>query len=336
MSRIFPLNPTTGQLVNVGTNTFVWNGQRWARQAKPTLEYAATAPVSPVEGTVWFNTQTNSLKVFDGEAFVPTTNTAEVVADIVGQAPETLDTLEELAAALGNDPNFATTVTQLIGGKANASHTHAISEVTNLQSGLDGKANLSGATFTGNVVSNSTFSTPTELQVTGLSGSGQLRLIAGNFGTIVRNDGNDTYLLITNSGDQFGGWNTLRPFAFNNATGLVTVANGLNVSGGSISRNVRQSVTNRTANFSTTSAMAGTVQRFTSTSSLTVTINNVFSIGDRIDILRDNTGEVTIAQGTGVTLVSPGTKRRLNERYSAATVICVASGIYHVIGDLKV
>lgn len=37
------------------------------------------------------------------------------VAALVNQAPETLDTLNELAAALGNDPNFATTVANNIG-----------------------------------------------------------------------------------------------------------------------------------------------------------------------------------------------------------------------------
>lgn len=37
------------------------------------------------------------------------------VAALVNQAPETLDTLQELAAALGNDPNFATTVANNIG-----------------------------------------------------------------------------------------------------------------------------------------------------------------------------------------------------------------------------
>lgn len=40
------------------------------------------------------------------------------IAKIVGSAPETLNALNELAAALGNDPNFATTVANQIGAKA--------------------------------------------------------------------------------------------------------------------------------------------------------------------------------------------------------------------------
>lgn len=39
------------------------------------------------------------------------------VAGIVNSAPETLDTLKELATSLGNDPNFATTVSNKIGNK---------------------------------------------------------------------------------------------------------------------------------------------------------------------------------------------------------------------------
>lgn len=43
--------------------------------------------------------------------------TDEKVSGIVNSAPETLDTLNELAAALGNDENFATTVATQIGNK---------------------------------------------------------------------------------------------------------------------------------------------------------------------------------------------------------------------------
>ena len=44
-----------------------------------------------------------------------------IVAAITDSAPATLDTLNELAAALGDDPNFATTVTNSLATKANIS-----------------------------------------------------------------------------------------------------------------------------------------------------------------------------------------------------------------------
>jgi len=47
-----------------------------------------------------------------------------LVADLISSAPAALDTLNELAAALGDDANFSTTVTNQIAAKADASHTH--------------------------------------------------------------------------------------------------------------------------------------------------------------------------------------------------------------------
>jgi hypothetical protein len=84
----------------------------------------------------------NTSPAFSGIPTVPTAasgtsntqiaNTAFVrteISNLVNSAPAALDTLNELSTALGNDPNFATTVTN----------------------NLAGKANLSGAIFTGSI-----------------------------------------------------------------------------------------------------------------------------------------------------------------------------------------
>jgi|GEM_PF-462829 len=42
----------------------------------------------------------------------------DAIAALVGSSPAALDTLNELAAALGNDPNFASTMTNALAGKA--------------------------------------------------------------------------------------------------------------------------------------------------------------------------------------------------------------------------
>lgn len=90
-------------------------------------------------------------------------NTAFVqaaIAALVGSSPEALDTLNELAAALGNDPNFATTVTNSLAGKmdksANGSDIENVSvflQNLGLDTALAGKqakddtlTNLSGKT----------------------------------------------------------------------------------------------------------------------------------------------------------------------------------------------
>lgn len=56
---------------------------------------------------------------------------------IVAAAPSALDTLNELAAALNNDPDFAASVTTALAAKAALVHTHAISQITGLQAALD-------------------------------------------------------------------------------------------------------------------------------------------------------------------------------------------------------
>ena len=55
------------------------------------------------------------------------------------------------------------------------------------------------------------------------------RMVYGNYGAFFRNDGNYTYLLLTASGNQYGSFNSLRPFYVNNSSGLVTMGNGLSV-----------------------------------------------------------------------------------------------------------
>lgn len=53
------------------------------------------------------------------------------------------------------------------------------------------------------------------------------RAVYGNYGFFIRNDGSNTYFLLTNSGDQYGSYNSLRPLSINDSTGVVTFGNGL-------------------------------------------------------------------------------------------------------------
>ena len=70
------------------------------------------------------------------------------VAGIVSSAPSTLDTLNELAQALGDDPNFATTTTNLIGTKASLAGAAFTGSVTVSNGYLSvGSTMLSGSRF---------------------------------------------------------------------------------------------------------------------------------------------------------------------------------------------
>ncbi|KLG25152.1 tail protein [Enterobacter kobei] len=50
------------------------------------------------------------------------------------------------------------------------------------------------------------------------------RSVYGSYGTFWRNDGSNLYLMITNSGYQYGAYNNLRPFSVNLATGYPTMS----------------------------------------------------------------------------------------------------------------
>lgn len=61
------------------------------------------------------------------------------VASLLDSAPGALDTLNELAAALGDDPNFAGTITASLAGKAAINHTHTTSQITDFGTAVDSR-----------------------------------------------------------------------------------------------------------------------------------------------------------------------------------------------------
>lgn len=80
------------------------------------LTTLANGNVLVYDGTHWVNLPQSSI-VPDLSAYATQTYVNTQISNLVNSAPGTLDTLNELAAALGNDPNFATTVTNMIAGK---------------------------------------------------------------------------------------------------------------------------------------------------------------------------------------------------------------------------
>ncbi|MDO2490932.1 hypothetical protein Q2U86_26065 [Escherichia coli] len=82
---------------------------------------------------------------------------------------------------------------------------------------LSGGALTGGLTAAGEIISKS---------------ANGLRIAYGNYGFFIRNDGSNTYFMLTDSGNSLGTYNRLRPLIINNANGAVTIGNGLNVTGG--------------------------------------------------------------------------------------------------------
>jgi hypothetical protein len=74
-------------------------------------------------------------------------------------------------------------------------------------------------------------------------------------------------------------------------------------------------------------------------SPITLTVPpSVFSAGDVINIAQIGAGQVTLAQGAGVTITSTGatsTAPALRAQFSSCSVICTASSTFLVVGDIE-
>jgi len=70
------------------------------------------------------------------------------------------------------------------------------------------------------------------------------------------------------------------------------------------------------------------------TGAITVTVPpSTFSVGQAINIQQTGAGQVTVAAGSGVTITGTGTK--LRTQYSAATILCTATNVFTLIGDIQ-
>jgi len=104
---------------------------------------------------------------------------------------------------------------------------------------------------------------------------------------------------------------------------------------------ISTTVSGKSAAYTAVAADANTALNITASSNVTITVPDVLAnVGDRIDIIRDGAGTVTIAAGTGITswagsgTAGTGVGYIMNVRYTAASVIKTGSQQYRVIGRI--
>ena len=80
-----------------------------------------------------------------------------------------------------------------------------------------------------------------------------------------------------------------------------------------------------------TSADAGKL--LTNSGAITITVEGL-SVGKQVDFLQTNAAQITFTAGSGVTLYSKDSKLKTAAQYSPATIKCIASNTYVLVGDL--
>lgn len=85
-----------------------------------------------------------------------------------------------------------------------------------------------GGTISGNTITTGYQRANGEVQTTS---SNSYRQVYGNYGTFWRQDGSSLYLMLTNSGDHYGSYNSLRPLYVNLSSGATTLGHDVTVGG---------------------------------------------------------------------------------------------------------
>ena len=128
------------------------------------------------------------------------------------------------------------------------------------------------------------------------------------------------------------------------ASGDVTLDVDLAVVGTGVKTavNTADFITDATTARTLTSTDAGKTILFTSASATTVTVNasTDFPVGQRVDIIADGAGALTVT-ASGATVAAAETSTTsgsftIGAQYSAATLLCVATDSYRLVGNVAV
>ena len=133
---ISTLSPQDGAIHIIGENKFVFSTAtgKWEKATlNPTARF--DPPAVPYNGQLWFDTDTTGRLYMwnegatswiqltghqlDGGGNATTGYVDTAIANLVDSSPETLNTLNEIAAAIGDDPNFVSSITTSVTGKLN-------------------------------------------------------------------------------------------------------------------------------------------------------------------------------------------------------------------------
>lgn len=130
-----------GSINDSATSTSsTWSSQKIVNE----IDAATPDASETVKGLVELATTAEATAGTDTVRAVTPAGVAAAVAALVDSAPGTLDTLNELAAALGDDPNFATTINTALANRVRVDAAQAFTGPQQLQ----GRQNIDAASAT--------------------------------------------------------------------------------------------------------------------------------------------------------------------------------------------
>lgn len=324
--------------------------------ASPALTGVPTAPTAAA------NTNTTQIATTE---YVQTE-----IADLIASAPGALDTLDELALALGDDANFATTVTNSIATKAPLASPTFTGTVTiptgasitlpTVSNGANYAGSTSGSTkLQASATASGTITLPAvtgTVVTTGDTGTVTSTMIEN--GTIVNADinssaaialsklasGTSAQVIVANSSG-VPTYATLSGDVTVSDTGVTAIGSGVIVNA-EISSSAAIDLT-KLADISTSAQTASYTlvladktkiveMSVASANNLTVPPNSsvAFPVGSQINILQTGAGQTTVVAGSGVTVnATPGLK--LRAQWSYATLIKRATDTWVLVGDIS-
>ena len=115
--------PDTTEIPTVPTKVSAFdNDAGYLTQHQSLTDYPKKTELANVATSGDYTDLINTPTIPSTEGLATETYVQNKIAEVVNSAPGTLDTLNELAQALGNDPNFATTMVTELGKKANTAN----------------------------------------------------------------------------------------------------------------------------------------------------------------------------------------------------------------------
>jgi hypothetical protein len=237
-----------------------------------------------------------------------------------------------------------------------STHSHVISDVTNLQTTLDAKLNLSGGTMTGLLATVASASGNAGLRVP--HGAAPSSPVDGDLwtttsGMFVRVNGatkdvslsGHTHAIsdVVNLQTSLDAKAPLASPTFTGTPAAPTASAWTETTQLATTDYVVETVRTVPANaqsgttYTLVLADAGKAVRLSNASAITLTIPTnasvAFPLDTRIDIIQMGAGQVTVG-GAGVTIRSSGSKLKLTGQYSGATLLKIGTDEWVLIGDI--